>query len=246
MAWRENTLAVPSAALSCCRKCSASSSASPSRSFKAGSEMGNTASRYIRSSRSCPSCTARCGSRLVAAMHPDVRAQFGLAADTGKPAGLEDTQQPNLHFGRHFGNFVQEQRAVLCPLEASAMQPRSSGEGALLVAEQLRLDQVGRNGAAIDGHEWRMCILAAIMDRACDELLAAPGFPGDEHRCRRGRNLLDPAIDFLHGRRTAEQVSEPTRSRARTPPGRPRQMAGSRCCWSCRRCTCLASWWPGG
>jgi hypothetical protein len=106
------------------------------------------------------------------------------------------------------------------------MHPRRSGECALLVSEQFGLDQVGRNRAAIDRHEWRMGILASIMDGAGDKLLPAPGLSGDEHSCRRWCHLRDTAIDFLHGRRTAEQVSEPTEGRAgRCPGGRDKWQA---------------------
>ena len=82
------------------------------------------------------------------------------------------------------------------PPSARSKQPRCwrrAGERALLVAEELGLDQVGRNRAAVDGDERSATAFAAIVDRPGDELLAAAGFADDEHCCRRGRNFLDIA-----------------------------------------------------
>src|SRR5207237_2912613 len=50
--------------------------------------------------------------------------------------------------------------------------PLGAGEGALLVPEQLRLEERFGDRAAVDGDEWTAPSIALPMDRASDELLA--------------------------------------------------------------------------
>ena len=64
-----------------------------------------------------------------------------------EPTGFEYAQQPYLHLGGHFGDFIKEQCPATSPLEVPAMGARSTGKCAFFVAEQLSFDQVGRNGA---------------------------------------------------------------------------------------------------
>ena len=49
------------------------------------------------------------------------RAQLFLAADARVAAGFEHAQQAHLHFRRHLGDFVEEQRAAFGALEAAAV-----------------------------------------------------------------------------------------------------------------------------
>ena len=51
----------------------------------------------------------------------------------------------------HFGDFVEQQRAALGLLEFAGVSGQRAGEGALLVAEQSRLQHVLRDRRAIDG-----------------------------------------------------------------------------------------------
>ena len=65
-----------------------------------------------------------------------------------------------------------------------------AGEGALLVAEQDRLDQVLGHGAAIDRDERLGAARALAVDGARDQLLADAGFALDQHRDGGARRLL--------------------------------------------------------
>jgi hypothetical protein len=57
------------------------------------------------------------------------------------------------HLQRHVADLVEEERAALGEFEAPEPRRHRTGEGALLVAEQFALEQIGGNGTAIDGHE---------------------------------------------------------------------------------------------
>src|SRR5204862_3799730 len=80
----------------------------------------------------------------------------------------------------------------------SAALLRRSGEGALLVTEQLALDQLRRNRRAVELHERPVGASAVLVDRARDELLAGAVLPGDEHAARARRGLRDLVEDEPH------------------------------------------------
>src|SRR5438874_700569 len=72
------------------------------------------------------------------------------AADALERALLEHAQQLGLERRRDLADLVQQQRPAVGQLEAAAAHPVGAGEGALLVAEQLALQQVLRQGGAVD------------------------------------------------------------------------------------------------
>jgi len=80
-----------------------------------------------------------------------------------------------------------------------------AGEGAALVAEQLALDQLARDGGHVDGDEGAGAAAAVIVQRAGDQLLAGAGFAVDHDGQVRGREPGDAAVDLLHRDRAADQ-----------------------------------------
>src|SRR5688572_1901620 len=66
---------------------------------------------------------------------------------------LQHAQQLGLHLERQLANLVQEDRASFGLLEAPGASSDRPGEGALLVPEQLALQERARNGAAVHLHE---------------------------------------------------------------------------------------------
>ena len=76
-----------------------------------------------------------------------------VAADALVHALLQDAQQLHLHRQAHVADLVEEQRAALGDFESALAGGDGAGEGALLVAEQFALEQLGGNGAAVDGDE---------------------------------------------------------------------------------------------
>ena len=96
---------------------------------------------------------------------------------------------------------------------ASSKRPRracgGAGEGAALVAEQLRLEQLLRDRRAVDRHERHRAPRARGVERARDQLLARAVLALDQHARRRRPGELDlrdsrriagerPTIDCAH------------------------------------------------
>ena len=68
---------------------------------------------------------------------------------------VQHAQQAWLQLERQLANLVEEQHAALRALEGTGMLGVRAGERATLVAEQLALDQIRRDGATIEHHERR-------------------------------------------------------------------------------------------
>jgi uncharacterized protein YoaH (UPF0181 family) len=118
----------------------------------------------------------------------------------------QHAQQPRLQVERHVADLVEEERAAVGLLEAAAAHGLRAGEGAALVAEQLRLQQVLRDGRRVERHEGAAGARAVLVQRARHQLLAAAALAGDEHRHVALRQAADGAEDVLHGRRLAEHL----------------------------------------
>ena len=97
---------------------------------------------------------------------PHVHLERALAADAFEFALLQHAQQLGLERRRYLADLVEQQRAAVGELEASGPLADGAGEGALLVAEQLRFEHaLGQRGAieldeglrscAATDHEWR-------------------------------------------------------------------------------------------
>src|SRR5690606_42005810 len=66
---------------------------------------------------------------------------------------LQEAQQVRLQLQRQIADFIQKQRSPVGRLDASDLALVGAGERALLMAEQLGLDQVLGNRAAVEGNE---------------------------------------------------------------------------------------------
>ncbi|MNY02868.1 hypothetical protein D3C86_1354580 [compost metagenome] len=106
------------------------------------------------------------------------RNRYGTA-QTQDLALLQHAQQPRLQRDRHVANLVKKQRAGMGRFEQPALAPTArSGEGALVVAEQLAFQQRLRKGRTVDGDERLGGALALVMNRLCKLLLAHPTLAG--------------------------------------------------------------------
>ena len=101
----------------------------------------------------------------------------GVAADALVDALLQDAQQLHLHGQAHVADLVEEQRAALGDLEAALARGDGAGERALLVSEQFALEQLGGDGAAVDGDEGTLAARARGVDGARGDLFSRTGFP---------------------------------------------------------------------
>ena len=83
-------------------------------------------------------------------------------------------------------------------LKATGTLCSGSGKRALLMTEEFALEQVLRDGCAIDGHE-RLFGSAAILENgAGHQFLAGTTFTGDQRGGIRGSQLPDELKDLLH------------------------------------------------
>ncbi len=100
-----------------------------------------------------------------------------VAADALIDALLQDAQQLHLHRQTHVADLVEEQRAALGDFESSLAGGDGAGEGALLVTEQFALEELGGNGAAVDGDEGTLTARTRGVNGARGDLFTSTGFP---------------------------------------------------------------------
>ena len=74
-------------------------------------------------------------------------------AERADLAGLEEAEQLRLQVEAELADFVEEQRAVAGGANEAGVVAVGAGEGAAAVAEQLALEQVARDGGAVEGDE---------------------------------------------------------------------------------------------
>ena len=126
--------------------------------------------------------------------HVDVRVRSGDDPDIGAHrlyfayrvhlVRLEKSEQLGLHFERGFTDFVQEQRAARGRSDDAGEVLARACKRPLAVAEQLRIQHLFRNAAAI---ERTKCCRRAIrigMNGAGDDFFARTRFTGNEDRDR--------------------------------------------------------------
>ncbi len=129
-----------------------------------------------------------------------------IGAEPANGVILEHTEEADLECRGHVANLVEEERAAVRLLEHAAAGPVGTREGALVVAEELRLEERARDGAAVDRDERAGAPRRAAMDREGDELLAGARLARDEHRGVGGRDLPDELADLVGLARAAEET----------------------------------------
>ena len=127
---------------------------------------------------------------------PDVGPDRLVAADPLERLLLQQPQDLGLGRRRHVADLVEEQRAAVALLELADPPAVGAGEGALLVAEQLALQQVLGDGGAVDGQERRLGPQAVLVDGAGDQLLAGAALAGDQDGDVLGRDAADRLVDL--------------------------------------------------
>ncbi len=113
--------------------------------------------------------------------HAHVHGHRFLAAHAGHQTVLQHPQQPHLRRLRQLADLVEQQRAAVRALEPAAPPPGGAREAPLLVAEQLGVDQFGRDRAAVHARERTLRAARAHVHGAGDHLLARAGLPQQQH-----------------------------------------------------------------
>ena len=104
---------------------------------------------------------------------------------------LDHPQQLGLELERQLADLVEEEGAAVGDLEPPLAQGGRPGEGALLVAEELALDERGGQGGAVELDEGPLPPGAQRVEGVGDEVLAHAGLALEEHGRRGRRHLLD-------------------------------------------------------
>ncbi len=115
-------------------------------------------------------------------------------------------QQPRLEFGGHVADLVEEKRAPIGLLETSLATGLRAGKGAALVAEEFRLHQIARDRGHVQRNKRRARPGTVPVQCTCDQFLAGPGFPIDQHGDVGAGEATDGAEHLLHRRRLADDV----------------------------------------
>ena len=101
----------------------------------------------------------------------DVASDRHVVADTLEYTLLQHAQELYLHRGAHVADLIEKQRAALGDLEAALAGGDRAGEGALLVAEELGLEELGgiapqltaTNGRLRRGlRSWMACAVTSL------------------------------------------------------------------------------------
>ena len=127
--------------------------------------------------------------------HPEAGFDGFGASQGGDAPVLQHAQELGLHLGGQLANLVKEDGATVGGKEVTEFLALGSGEGPALVAKELRLDQGGGDGGAVDGNERPIGAGAGGVDSTGDQLLARSGFTEDEEGHLGGR---DPLHTFEH------------------------------------------------
>ncbi len=139
--------------------------------------------------------------------HAHVDAHILPSAQPRELAVLEHLQQLRLQWRPHLADLVEEHRAVVRELELARLVLDRPGEGAALEAEQLRLEQLGRQRRAIDFDEGPAASRRSGMNAARHQLLSGAALTTDEHGHVGVGDAVDELTHFSHLLAGAEQLA---------------------------------------
>ena len=181
---------------------------SPGRSRSGGRESLTTARRYVEVG--AEGAAVDLGAEVAVGGGDDaqVAADGGGRADAADLAGLEGAQELGLELGRQLADLVEEEGAAGGLLECADPALGGAGEGARLVAEQLGLDEVRRDRAAVDDDERAVGARARVVDGGGGAFLAGAGLALDEDGGVARGDLLELREHLAHGGAVADQGAE--------------------------------------
>ena len=141
--------------------------------------------------------------------HADVGLQRARAAEALELALLQHAQELRLHGRAHLADLVEEQDAAGGQLDLPGLGLVRAGEGAALVAEQLRLEQLLGQRRAVERDERAAGSRRRAVDEPGDHLLAGAGFARQQHG-RLGRGDLRRGLEHrLPGGRRSDHAAVP-------------------------------------
>src|SRR5262249_53314205 len=114
-----------------------------------------------------------------------------VAAEPRELPVLEHLEELRLERRGHLPDLVEEDRPAMCHLELAVLTRARAGERALLVAEQLALEQVRRQRRAVDLDERLARARRELVGGPGADPLAGPPLAGDQDRHVGAGALLD-------------------------------------------------------
>ncbi len=119
---------------------------------------------------------------------------------------LQHPQQLGLEGGRDVADLIQEQGAPVGQLEAPLALVGGAGEGALLVTEELGLQQGLGQGGTVELDEGAVPAAAQVVDGPGDDLLAGAGLAPQQDSGLARRGLVHIGEHLLHALAVADDV----------------------------------------
>ena len=138
----------------------------------------------------------------------NVDADLIAPADALDHALFDHAEQSRLQVERQLSNLVEEYRATGRALDRADARSSSAGERALLVAEQLALDQRRRNRAAVDNDERSAAARARLMNGLRQQRLARPGLALDQDSRVGACDARQRLEHTAHGDRSTNRAAE--------------------------------------
>jgi hypothetical protein len=142
------------------------------------------------------------GRRHHARVHACVRT---VGADALNLAGLEKTQQRDLHARAHLADLVQEDGPIGRGFEKSLLVPVGARETAACMTEQLGLEQRVGQARAVQRHERAGGTAAALVDQPGDDLFPHARFAGEQDLGISARRLADLDLERSYHRALTDQ-----------------------------------------
>src|ERR1700720_4019027 len=121
--------------------------------------------------------------------HTNIDARGTSAAYGLELALLEHAEQLGLKLQWHVSNFIKKQCAAVRQRKPADMRINRSGKGSAFVPEKLTFEKTGRHRRTVHFDEIPAAARAELVNRARDNLLARPGFAGDQ----------DGGVGWRHG-----------------------------------------------
>jgi serine/threonine protein kinase len=140
--------------------------------------------------------------------HANVDARLIAPADALDHPVLDHAQQARLQIERKLPDLVEEHGPARSTLDGTNARARGAGERALLVPEQLALDERRRNRAAVDDDERSALARTRLMNRFGEQRLARSGLALDQNGRVGAGNPRQRLEDAPHRDRPANRPAE--------------------------------------
>ena len=138
----------------------------------------------------------------------DVHFDGFRAAEALELALLQHAEQLHLRREGQIADLIEKERAAFGQLEAPLLSRVGAREGALLIPEELRLDEAVGQRRATHFDERFLRPQRVVVDRMRDELLARARFSADEHGRIGRRDLRDLLVHLPHRSARPDDVGE--------------------------------------